>query len=289
MDDWTKPAIFAGVFYPGNARDLKSVLREFEAVAEKEVPEPAGNIVGVVSPHAGYIYSGGTAARSYYFARREKPDTVIAIGLSHRVRLQGISILDAAECETPLGPLHCDREFRDKLSAQVPFAETNREAHLSEHSVETQLPFIRFYFPNAKIVEILTQDFTPPLPEHLGEAIAETARELKRSVLIVSSTDLSHYPSGDLAEKIDADSLEALKLLDPVETNARIAEIEGKDLPEVRCAVCSKAAVLAGMGAAKSLGAGEGIALGYAHSGQAELGDRDRVVGYGSLAWVRNP
>jgi hypothetical protein len=288
MTEWTKPANFAGVFYPGNKRGLETAIREFGELAETGLPDSRGEVVGIVSPHAGYVYSGAISARSFQFARDRRPETVIAIGLSHRVRLRGVSLLDAEVCETPLGPLWCDREFQKQLSLKLPFAETDREAHLSEHSVETQLPFIRFHFPDAKVVEILTQDPSPPLSQRLGEAIAETARELGRSILIVASTDLSHYPTSELAEEIDAASLESLALMDPFESGGRFAEIEERGLPEVHCAVCSKAAVFAGMSAASNLGANQGIILGYANSGHVKGGDRGRVVGYGSVAWVQS-
>ncbi len=283
---WIKPASFAGRFYPDSKRVLERELGEYEAAAQSTLPEPLGQVIGIVAPHAGYVFSAPTAALSFYAAREAHPETVVVLGLSHRVRVEGISLLTAQACETPLGMVECDGEFVEALASKIPFVSFRREAHVSEHSVETQLPFIQRTFPTARVVEILTQDDSPPIPEEAGQAIAEVAGELGRKILIVASTDLSHYPPKDFAELVDHESLEWIVSLDPSTAARAIDQIETRGGPGLHCAVCSKAALFSGMHAALGLGATQGTLLGYTNSGMGPHGEPGRVVGYGAVAWT---
>ncbi len=285
---WIKPASFAGRFYPASRRALEKDLDEYETMAQSIPVEPLGKVVGIVSPHAGYIFSGPTAAVSFHAARESQPETVVVLGLSHRSRIEGVSVLMASACETPLGQVECDLEFAEALTGKLPFASSRREAHLCEHSVETQFPFIRRTFPGARVVEILTQDDSPPIPEKTGQAIAQVAEELGRKVLIVASTDLSHYPPKDFAEKVDHEALNWIITLDPPQAEQGINQIEARGGPSLHCAVCSKAAVFSGMYAAIGLGAKKGTLLNYTNSGMGPHGEPGRVVGYGAVAWTGN-
>lgn len=286
--DWVKPTSFDGRFYPDSPRILEKMIVDFEKEIEESPPIFSGRVVGVVSPHAGYVFSGSTAARAYHAAQDPHVETIILIGLCHRVHLKGVSVLEAAACETPLGPIEYDQEFQTLLSDRLPRSSFQKKAHLEEHSIETQLPFIKRYFPAARIVEILTQEDQAPVPQTLGMAVAETAEALQRRILIVASTDLSHYPPRDIAEQIDPESLKWIGSLNPEQAEREIRKIESRGEPGVHCAVCSKAAVLAGMTAAQHLGAVQGIQLGYTNSGHSPYGENDRVVGYGAVAWVKN-
>lgn len=282
---WIKPASFAGRFYPASKKALEKDLGEYEAAAQAGLKEVPASLVGIVSPHAGYVFSGPTAAVSFHAARESQPETVVVLGLSHRVRVEGVSVLMAEACETPLGPLECDQEFTQALSERIPFASFHREAHLSEHSVETQFPFIRRTFPEARVVEILTQDDSPPIPEKTGQAIAAVAGKLNRKILVVASTDLSHYPPRQFAEMVDHEALGWIVSLDPVRAEQEIGLIETRGGPGLHCAVCSKAAVFSGMYAALGLGAKSGTLLSYSNSGMGPYGEPGRVVGYGAVAW----
>lgn len=285
---WIKPASFAGRFYPASKKALEKDLEEYITAAHSILPESPGRVVGIVSPHAGYVFSGPTAAVSFHAARESQPETVVVLGLSHRSRIEGVSVLTASGCETPLGQIECDTEFAEALTHRIPFASFRREAHLGEHSVETQFPFIRKTFPQARVVEILTQDDSPPIPEKTGQVIAEVAGELGRKVLIVASTDLSHYPPKDFAEKVDHESLDWMVTLDPSQAEHGINQIEARGGPGLHCAVCSKAALFSGMYAAMGLGATTGTLLNYTNSGMGPHGEPGRVVGYGAVAWVGN-
>lgn len=283
----TKPANFADRFYPGSRKALEKALASFEEDAAEGRKRVPGEIVGIVVPHAGYVYSGATAAQSFYAARKADPETVVVLGLSHRARIEGISILETEACETPLGSIPCDTEFQQLLSKKILFASCNLEAHLSEHSVETQFPFVKRTFPEARVVEILTQNEESPLPETVGKAIAEVACELDRRILVVASTDLSHYPTMEVAERIDNEALEWILSLNPHKAQHEIRRLEQRGLPGVHCAVCSKAAVFSGMSAAVHLGADGASLLGYTNSGRGPHGDPHRVVGYGAVAWAK--
>ncbi|NUN95402.1 MAG: AmmeMemoRadiSam system protein B [Candidatus Omnitrophica bacterium] len=282
-----KPANFADRFYPGSRKALEKALASFEEDAAEGRMRVPGEIVGIVVPHAGYVYSGSTAAQSFHAARNTDPETVVALGLSHRTRIEGVSILDAEGCETPLGSIPCDREFQELLSKKILFAGFDIEAHLSEHSVETQLPFVKRTFPEARVVEILTQDDESPLPETVGKAIFEVARKLDRRILVVASTDLSHYPTMEVAERVDHEALEWILSLNLHKAQHEIRRLEQKGLPGVHCAVCSKAAVFSGMATAIHLGADGASLLGYTNSGRGPHGDPHRVVGYGAVAWTK--
>jgi AmmeMemoRadiSam system protein B len=284
--DWIKPASFADRFYPGSPKKLEKALAGFEEDARSK-KSPRGEVVGIVAPHAGYVYSGATAAHSYSAARKAHPDTVVVLGLSHRVRIKGVSILEASACETPLGNLRYDHEFAQQLRTKLLFAEFNREAHLCEHSVETQFPFIKRSFPEASVVEILTQNDASPIPESVGSAIFETAEALGRQVLVVASTDLSHYPPEGVAREVDHLALEWILSLNPQKAAHEIHKIEAKGWPGLHCAVCSKAAVFAGMSAALHLGAESAALLDYTNSGTGPHADPHRVVGYGAVAWLK--
>lgn len=264
------------------------MLAEYEQEARESSPDFSGDVVGVVSPHAGYIFSGSTAARSYIAAQDPRVETIILIGLCHRVRLKGVSVLEAAGCETPFGPIECDQELQSMLSREIPDGAFQKHAHLEEHSIETQLPFIRTFFPHARIVEILTQEDHFPAPQSLGQTIARTIETRQRKVLIVVSTDLSHSPPMDIAQRVDQEALSWIRSLKPEEADREIRRIESRGETGVDCAVCSKAAVLAGMTAARLLGANLGIQLGYTNSAHSPHGQKDRVVGYGAVAWIKS-
>lgn len=285
--DWVKPLSYKDRFYPGSPAKLAKILASFESDALEDKVRVRGEVIGIVTPHAGYVYSGLTAARSFAFARKAQPETVVILGLSHRVHLKGVSILEASACETPFGNIECDKEFGSLLLDKLPFASFNREAHTSEHSVETQLPFVKRTFPEARMVEILTQSDDPPLPHEVGVAIAETATELGRKILIVSSTDLSHYPPMKVAEEVDRQSLDWIVSLDPRKAAHEVHKLETHGWEGLTCAVCSKAALFSGMTAAVELGADSGALLGYTNSGKETHADQHRVVGYGAAAWLK--
>lgn len=285
--DWIKPAVFGNQFYSGNPYVLREELASLEDEALSESDGIERDIVGIVTPHAGYAYSGPVAAKAYAAAMRSEPDTIVVFGLSHRVRISGVSVLEATGVATPLGAIEVDGEFIAKLADRLPDMHYQPEAHLAEHSVETQYPFIHQTFPKARVVEILTQDYRLPLPVRVGQTVGNVARELSRKVLVVASTDLSHFPPKSLADEIDGITMERMLHMDPEEVLRLIEEVESRSWKGLECAVCSKASFLCGLAAARELGADAAVKIAYANSGDRPGGDLSRVVGYGAMAWYR--
>ena len=254
-----RPATVAGMFYPGAPDELRQMVRTFL----KSTPrvKVQGKIRGLVSPHAGYIYSGIVAAAGY---RQIDPSTrdVILLGPSHRVALRAASIPDVWAYRTPLGEVRLARLA--STLGKLPGFESVPEAHLREHALEIQLPFLQVMLKGFEIVPILTNSSDP-------KALATTlAPYIGEDTLVVASSDLSHYYSYEIAVALDRICTTAISV--------------GKfsDLP--LCEACGKQAVLTLMHIAKIKG-WRGVLVDYRNSGDT-AGGKNRVVGYASIAFV---
>jgi AmmeMemoRadiSam system protein A/AmmeMemoRadiSam system protein B len=214
-----------------------------------------------VSPHAGYIYSGGVAAAGYYQIDRSTK-TVILLGPSHRVPLEGASIPDVAAYETPLGEVPL-ANAATRLQA-LSFVGSVPLAHQQEHSLEVQLPFLQVMLKDFNIVPILTNGADP---KALASAIAPF---ISQHTLVVASSDLSHYFSYDTARSLDTTCTNAI-------TGSRFSDMAS-------CQACGKDAVLTLMHLAELKGWGSTL-IDYKNSGDT-AGDKRRVVGYASIAYV---
>ncbi|HMA53966.1 MAG TPA: AmmeMemoRadiSam system protein B [Acidobacteriota bacterium] len=195
----TRPAVFAGQFYPADAARLASDIDGYLAAAGEAAP--AGRIVGLVVPHAGYVYSGRTAAASYALLRGRAIDTVVIIGPSHRFAFEGASIWPDGGFETPLGVARVDESLAKEIAKAAGFR-FRREAFAEEHSVEVQVPFIQRALPGAAIVPIVMGEQTRATIRTLAAALAKTCRD--RNVVVIASTDLSHFLPKDRARSTDA-------------------------------------------------------------------------------------
>lgn len=254
-----RPAAVAGMFYPHAPDKLRqSVLTFLRDAGGVKVP---GKIRGLVAPHAGYIYSGIVAAAGY---RQIDPSikTVILLGPSHRIRLSTPSIPEVRAYWTPLGNVPLAK-LASTLRGSPGFTSVP-EAHLKEHSLEVQLPFLQVILKEFEIVPILTNSSNP-------KALAETlVQYIGEDTLVVASTDLSHYHSYETAVSLDR-----------VCTTA-IPGCRFSDMP--LCEACGKPAVLALMHIARIKG-WQGMLVDYKNSGDT-AGSMDRVVGYASIAFV---
>ena len=254
-----RPAAVAGMFYPGAPDELRQTVRTFLKDARgAKVP---GKIRGLVSPHAGYIYSGIVAAAGY---RQIDPSiqTVILLGPSHRVPLRGASIAEVQAYRTPLGEVRLARLASTLLGS--PGFECVPEAHRLEHGLEVQLPFLQVTLKKFEIVPILTNSSDP-------EALATTlAPYIGVDTLVVASSDLSHYYSYETAIGLDR-----------ICTTA-ISTCNVSDMP--LCEACGKQAVLTLMHIARIKG-WQGVLTDYRNSGDTS-GGKNRVVGYASIAFV---
>ncbi len=210
MEKLIRQAAVAGSFYPADSRELRRMLAQFLAQAEQQ-PEFAYAPKAIIVPHAGYIYSGPVAATAYYslYAARPSINRVVLLGPSHRVPFHGLASCRATHYATPLGLIPLDRASLDSLEP-LPQVSVNDAAHIPEHSLEVQLPFLQH----------VLDDFTLT-PLVVGDAdeteVAEVLNELwgDRHTLIVISSDLSHYHDYATAQRLDQNTSRAIETLNP--------------------------------------------------------------------------
>ncbi|WML67490.1 MAG: hypothetical protein METHP_01023 [Methanoregula sp. SKADARSKE-2] len=252
----------AGMFYPGDRPHLEQLLAKFFGIVTA-----AGDSCGIVSPHGGYIYSGEIAANAFSTISPDFSGTFVVIGPSHRGYLTCVS---QVPWETPLGPLETDIEFVSALDI-----EGDEFSHRDEHSLEVQMPFIRYRFPKARIAPILMGHQDARSAATLAEKVVNAVRLTKRDVRIVASSDFSHYVTEEKARSGDLYAIEALKGLDVTEFYRRIGE---KGL-----SACGYGPIAAMVLACGKMGAKAARLVRYATSGDV-TGDRRDVVGYAAIA-----
>jgi hypothetical protein len=276
--DVRAPAV-AGQFYPSNPAHLKLAVQQFlKDAVTVSIEKP----MAIVVPHAGYIFAGQIYADAYRQVMGRNYDLIVILGTNHTVsNLNGFSVYSRGAFQTPLGLAPIDDGVAAALLAKDENCTSDREAHIREHSVEVQVPFIQVLFPAAKIVPIVVGTNDLKMCTHFGQALAKVLKG--RQALIVISSDLSHYPPYEDAISVDRKTLETILKLDPKEFSARTQSSFGNTRNLVTYA-CGEAPILAGLVAAKAMGATQATLVSYANSGDvAAAGDRSRVVGYGAV------
>jgi AmmeMemoRadiSam system protein B/AmmeMemoRadiSam system protein A len=279
--------VVAGAFYPDDA-DL--LTRQVDRFLENVPPQSLdGRLVGLVVPHAGYIFSGQVAAYSYRLIRERAFGTVVLVGCSHRARYPGASVYSRGAYRTPLGTVPIDETLAGELISRVESLRFLPEAHQAEHSLEVQLPFLQRILNRFRIVPILLgPETTLTELEALSAAIAGTAAG-REDVLLVASTDLTHYPNYEDASRVDRETLDLIAAYRPEDLAGHERRRRREGVPGLQCAMCGTEAVMVVMMAARMLGADQATVLHYANSGDVPAGDHDRVVGYGAVAlWERD-
>jgi AmmeMemoRadiSam system protein B len=253
----------AGSWYPGEPSHLEQLLEGFF----RKVEDGRGAL-GIVSPHAGYVYSGKTAARAYTAINPSFDGTFVVIGPSHKGYLTCASAVD---WETPLGILENDPAFVDRLDVDV-----NEESHQDDdNSLEVQMPFIKYRFPRCRVVPVMMGAQDPASAAHLAERIVEAVHRTGRDVRIVASSDFSHYVP---EEKARRDDLAAIVPLLTLDTDGFFRSVWDKGV-----SVCGSGPIAAMVLAAKDLGAKRAELLQYTTSGEV-LRDHRPVVGYAAIA-----
>ena len=277
-----EPAV-AGRFYSNDPAKLKNAVDAFL----EEAKTPSGNApVAIVSPHAGYIYSGQICADAFKEAAGHEYDLVVVLGTNHtEAGFTGVSIYPEGGYETPMGIVSIDEAVAKKLTEMDNDFTYNPAVHVREHSVEIQLPFIQRLFPNVKIVTAVVGSTTAA--EKLGWALAGLLKAEKRHPLIVASTDLSHYPSYADAVDVDSKTVEAIASMNPDTFKAVVDRQMKRKISNLSTCACGEAPVIAAMIAARRLGANCGRVVRYANSGNALIGTRSRVVGYAAIAFTK--
>jgi len=272
-----KPPNVAGTFYPAEAEALRA---EVEArLGEGEATLAAENVVALLTPHAGYAYSGGVAATAFREVRGRRPATVVLLGPSHHCARPEIATATYDGYETPLGVVDVDDEFvaavEEKCSevayTDVPFAQ--------EHCLEVQLPFVQTLFPEAKVAPFIFCRHDRGAAEHFGEALAEVIAAREAETLLVVTCDLSHYHPYAEAVRLDRAFVAAFETFDVA------ALYEGADAG--RFEIDAVGAVAAAFRCARELGAARATVLEYKNSGDV-TGDVSRgVVGYAAAAVIK--
>ncbi len=272
--DIRAPAV-AGLFYPDDPAQLRHEVTELLAEAQPEFSNK--NIVAAVAPHAGYTYSGPTAAHVFKTlqacysppaAERFSP-IIVVVAPSHREAFPFISVFTGQAYRTPLGEIPIAREFAQALVDSDPMIHADWRGHRDEHALEVELPFLQVISPDFRLVPVVMGDQDWELCRILGEQLAKISREF--SVFILASSDLSHYHSYGEAVEIDERFIRHLQTFNP--------EALHQALKNEECQACGGGPVVAAMLAAKSLGADTVDILRYQNSGDV-TGDHRAVVGY---------
>ena len=281
----------SGFWYPKDPQSLKKKIINFlEGAEKKEIP---GEIVMLISPHAGYDYSGPVAAHAFRQIKGKSFETVVCLGLSHHVPISKASVFNGDVYRTPIGDVPIDKILvRDLLKLGTVFF-SDPAAHATrmvrgmpggEHSVENQVPFLQMVLqPGFKMVEILVNNDQVSFVERLGKALSDSLKG--KNILLVVSSDMSHFPPMQDARRIDGLVLGALESMNFEKISQRINDLEKEPVPGLSCVLCGKTAVLSGLLAAKGLGANEAKILKYDCSDADGTGRKS--VGYGAMAFYR--
>ena len=262
-----RQAAVAGQFYPGSENKLRTALSHL--ISEKAPPK---RVKGIISPHAGYVYSGAIAGKLY--SQITIPDTVLIIGPNHHGTGAAAALYPDGEWLTPLGPVSINSRLNSLLLRHTPYIQTDSVAHQLEHSLEVQLPFIQYLRPEVTISALcLGHGDYAPLRD-IGQGIAAAILEYGEEVLIVASSDMTHYESADAARQKDEMALE------------RALALDGKGLLEIcrsrGISMCGVVPATVMIEAVVKLGASQAELVAYGNSGDVTE-DNHQVVGYAAV------
>ena len=264
-------AAVAGSWYPGTAQALARAVDRHLATTSRDA---GGELVALIAPHAGLIYSGPVAAHAYRLLRGRRFDVAILVGPSHFVGFDGVALYPAGGFETPFGVAGIDDATGQAVRDASPAVREDRSVHTREHSLEMQLPFLQRVAAETKIVPLLMGYQTAETARALGDALAAALRG--RRALLIASTDLSHYHDASVAAQLDAIVID------------HVAKFDADGLQGALDAqpdhACGGGPTVAVMRAARLLGARDALVLNYADSGDVS-GDKSAVVGYLAAAF----
>jgi AmmeMemoRadiSam system protein B len=261
-------AAVAGSWYPASAAALTAEVDRYIAAAD-DGPRRLASVAAIIAPHAGLMYSGPVAGYAYRQLRHRSVDVAVLVGPSHFVGFDGVSIHRTGGFDTPLGVAEIDEECASAIAAATPIVHDHPAAHVREHSLEMQLPFLKRLAPRATIVPLVMGWQHAGTARALGDALGAALQG--RNALLVASTDLSHYHDAPTAARLDAVVIDCVSRFDPEGLQGALDA-----RPEHACGGGPTVAV---MRAARRLGARDGVILKYADSGDVS-GDKSAVVGY---------
>jgi AmmeMemoRadiSam system protein B len=262
-----RSAAVAGQFYYGDAARLAQQVEQYiDKDAKRE------RVIGLVSPHAGLMYSGPVAGAVY--SSIVFPETFVLIGPNHTGLGAPISLMESGEWEIPTAVFQIDEKLSQRIAMNVSIVTKETQAHMFEHSLEVQLPFVAHFSRKVKIVPVIMLSASVEDCRILGEGIAKAVKSAGYSVVIAASSDMSHYVPDTVARQKDKKAIDRMLALDP----------EGlyETVVRERISMCGYLPATAMLYAAKALGARSARLVKYATSGEVS-GDYDHVVGYAGV------
>lgn len=269
-------SVIAGSWYPGTEKSLRHAIDDY--LSRVQQPLISGRLLGLISPHAGYAYSGQTAAYAYHQLQGRQIETVVLLGPSHRAWIGDYAVSAEDAYETPLGLVPLDREFIADLETRIAIPRVQRDA---EHSLEIQLPFLQRQLVTFRLVPIMMGADDPATARRLASALADTIRQREGGtgrILLVASSDLHHIEDYDQVVRRDQQVVQAIAAFD-LETLTSL-------LMSPACTVCGRMPILTVLHAAKELGADSVQVLHHTNSGDV-TGQRwpgQYTVGYMAAA-----
>ncbi len=275
----------AGTFYPAEPSKLEAMVRKDLAGAPK--PKLEGTLAAILVPHAGLEFSGPTAARAFKAVNRGDYDAILVIGTGHYKAIPGAALYPG-DYGTPEGYFPYDKALAKSLMQASSLIVPDPEAHAREHSIEVELPFLQERLGKIPLVGLLMNTDDLETAKAVGAAVAKALQGTKRRVLIVASSDQSHYPPAAFDDAVDQTTLRALETLRPGYFWLAGELWTRQGVPHLAVTYCGQAAVTAVMSAASALGADRVRALGHANSFTAlPAAGTERVVGYAAAAFVK--
>lgn len=262
-------AAVAGRFYPADEKKLRAEVDAYLTKPLERNPIPA---LGCVVPHAGYMYSGRVAGA--VFSRIEIPELCLVLCPNHTGMGRPLAIMSEGAWKTPLGDVAIDQDFAAQLKRRCPLLEEDSAAHLREHAIEVELPFLQMRQPRLRFVPIALGTRQFDVLEALAAAIAETVQRYEHRVLIVASSDMNHYEPDATTRIKDSKAIEPILALEPRGLYGVVMEEQ--------ISMCGLGPTVAMLIAAKQLGAKSVELVKYATSGETS-GDFDHVVGYAGV------
>lgn len=256
----------AGMFYPSDPKELKTQIKGY--LNNVKIEEDLGHVAGIVSPHAGYVYSGKTAAYAYKTIENQKFNNVIVISPSHREYFQGVSIYSGDAYRTPLGDIPINKSLREKIISENSLIFSGLEGHGPEHALEVQLPFLQVLLPNFQLIPMVIGD---QRKEFIFELADILYKNIDEHTLLVASSDLSHFYSKSRANHLDT------KVIDHI-NDFKYDELQS-DLESKRCEACGGGGIVALLKALKMKDYKNSKVIAHTDSGDI-TGDDSEVVGY---------
>jgi len=269
-------------FYPGETAELKKTIEDY--LLQLPSSKTEGYIKAVMVPHAGYVFSGVVAAHAYKLLEGKSYDRIILICNSHSSYFNGIAVDNSDVWRTPLGDVGVDKEFIENISKEENININGEPFLTSDQTIETQLPFLQVVLkPDFKIVPILFGNTKDDSYKNLAQALE---KNLGENDLVVVSTDMSHYPKYEDANLIDKKTLEIINTGSVEDLEKHIKEINQRNIPNEETLICGEDGVKTVMKLKEDLELQSEI-LDYKNSGDSLYGDKESVVGYGSVAFTQ--